>query len=153
MRKIKKGDTVVVLAGRDKGKRGDVAQVVDAEHVIVNGVNAVKRASRDDLRALGGGRERYRIARRPQKDEHAACGRLAHRKVGLRPRLTLEAGALQARVETARDALLAEIRAGFLVRHSSTRPWLFHTLNTNSICQRHVSSTNASRVDDTESTT
>jgi large subunit ribosomal protein L24 len=46
MRKIKKGDNVVVLAGRDKGKRGDVAQVVDAEHVIVNGVNAVKRHTR-----------------------------------------------------------------------------------------------------------
>jgi large subunit ribosomal protein L24 len=46
MRKIKKGDTVVVIAGRDKGKRGDVAQVVDAEHVIVNGVNTVKRHTR-----------------------------------------------------------------------------------------------------------
>jgi large subunit ribosomal protein L24 len=46
MRKIKKGDTVVVIAGRDKGKRGDVAQVVDAEHVVVNGVNTVKRHTR-----------------------------------------------------------------------------------------------------------
>ena len=46
MRKIKKGDTVVVIAGRDKGKRGDVAQVVDAEHVIVNGINTVKRHTR-----------------------------------------------------------------------------------------------------------
>jgi large subunit ribosomal protein L24 len=46
MRKIKKGDTVVVIAGRDKGKRGDVAQVVDADHVIVNGVNTVKRHTR-----------------------------------------------------------------------------------------------------------
>jgi large subunit ribosomal protein L24 len=46
MRKIRKGDTVVVIAGRDKGKRGDVARVVDAEHVIVNGVNTVKRHTR-----------------------------------------------------------------------------------------------------------
>jgi large subunit ribosomal protein L24 len=46
MRKIRKGDNVVVIAGRDKGKRGDVARVVDAEHVIVNGVNAVKRHTR-----------------------------------------------------------------------------------------------------------
>ena len=46
MRKIKKGDNVVVIAGRDKGKRGDVAQVVDAEHVIVNGINTVKRHTR-----------------------------------------------------------------------------------------------------------
>ena len=43
MRKIKKGDSVVVIAGRDKGKRGDVASIVDDTHVIVNGVNQVKR--------------------------------------------------------------------------------------------------------------
>jgi len=43
MRKIRKGDNVVVIAGRDKGKRGDVARIVDDFHVIVNGVNAVKR--------------------------------------------------------------------------------------------------------------
>ena len=43
MRKIKKGDNVVVLTGRDKGKRGDVARILDAEHVIVNGVNQVKK--------------------------------------------------------------------------------------------------------------
>ena len=43
MSKIKKGDNVVVIAGRDKGKRGDVARIVDDTHVIVNGVNTVKR--------------------------------------------------------------------------------------------------------------
>ena len=43
MRKIKKGDNVVVIAGRDKGKRGDVARYVDDSHVIVNGVNTVRR--------------------------------------------------------------------------------------------------------------
>ena len=43
MRKIKKGDSVVVIAGRDKGKRGDVAQIVDDRHVLVNGVNQVKK--------------------------------------------------------------------------------------------------------------
>jgi len=46
MRKIKKGDNVVVIAGRDKGKRGDVARILDAEHVIVNGVNQVKKHTR-----------------------------------------------------------------------------------------------------------
>jgi large subunit ribosomal protein L24 len=46
MRKIKKGDNVVVIAGRDKGKRGDVARVVDATHVVVNGVNTVKKHTR-----------------------------------------------------------------------------------------------------------
>ena len=43
MRKIKKGDNVVVIAGKDKGKRGDVAQYVDDTHVIVNGINTVRR--------------------------------------------------------------------------------------------------------------
>ena len=46
MGKIKKGDNVVVIAGRDKGKRGDVARVVDARHVVVNGINQVKRHTR-----------------------------------------------------------------------------------------------------------
>ena len=46
MRKLKKGDNVVVIAGRDKGKRGDVARVVDANHVVVNGINTVKRHTR-----------------------------------------------------------------------------------------------------------
>ena len=43
MRKIRKGDNVVVIAGKDKGKRGDVARYVDDTHVIVNGVNTVRR--------------------------------------------------------------------------------------------------------------
>jgi len=43
MQKIKRGDNVVVIAGRDKGKRGDVSRIVDATHVVVNGVNQVKR--------------------------------------------------------------------------------------------------------------
>ena len=43
MNKLKKGDQVVVLAGRDKGKRGTVAQRVDADHIVVDGVNIVKK--------------------------------------------------------------------------------------------------------------
>ena len=46
MRKIKKGDNVVVIAGRDKGKRGDVTQVVDDDHVVVAGINQVKKHQR-----------------------------------------------------------------------------------------------------------
>ena len=46
MRKIKKGDSVVVIAGRDKGKRGDVKEIVDAEHVVVAGVNQVRKHTR-----------------------------------------------------------------------------------------------------------
>ena len=43
MNKIRKGDQVIVLTGRDKGKRGAVAQRVDEDHVIVEGINMVKK--------------------------------------------------------------------------------------------------------------
>jgi len=43
MSKIKKGDEVLVIAGRDKGRRGTVVKVLDDGHVIVEGVNMVKR--------------------------------------------------------------------------------------------------------------
>ena len=43
MRKIRKGDDVIILAGRDKGKRGSVLKVVSDEHVIVENCNMVKK--------------------------------------------------------------------------------------------------------------
>jgi len=43
MNKIRKGDEVIVLTGRDKGKRGVVTQRVDADHLVVEGVNVVKK--------------------------------------------------------------------------------------------------------------
>ena len=43
MNKIRKGDQVIVLTGRDKGKRGAVMQRVDDDHVIVEGINMVKK--------------------------------------------------------------------------------------------------------------
>jgi len=46
MVRIKKGDEVVVLTGRDKGKRGTVLRRVDAEHVVVEGINRVKKHQR-----------------------------------------------------------------------------------------------------------
>lgn len=42
-RKIKKGDEVVALAGRDKGKRGSVLRVLGDDHVVVENLNMVKR--------------------------------------------------------------------------------------------------------------
>ena len=42
MRKIKKGDQVVVLAGKDKGKQGTVLRVID-EKVVVENINMVKK--------------------------------------------------------------------------------------------------------------
>jgi large subunit ribosomal protein L24 len=46
MLRIKKGDEVVVISGRDKGKRGTVLRRVDAEHVVVEGVNRAKKHQR-----------------------------------------------------------------------------------------------------------
>jgi large subunit ribosomal protein L24 len=42
MKKIRKGDEVVVIAGRDKGRRGTVTQVLE-DRVVVEGINMVKR--------------------------------------------------------------------------------------------------------------
>ena len=46
MQRIRKGDEVVVIAGRDKGKRGTVLRRVDAEFLVVEGVNRVKKHTR-----------------------------------------------------------------------------------------------------------
>lgn len=43
MNKIRKGDEVIVIAGRDKGKRGVVALRAGESHVVVDGVNVVKK--------------------------------------------------------------------------------------------------------------
>ena len=43
MNKIRKGDEVVVLAGKDKGRRGAVLRRVDDERLLVEGVNRVKK--------------------------------------------------------------------------------------------------------------
>ena len=46
MEKIRKGDDVVVITGKDKGKRGTVLRRVDADHLLVEGVNRVKKHQR-----------------------------------------------------------------------------------------------------------
>jgi len=51
MRRIKKGDEVIVIAGRDKGKRGSVLRVIDADRLIVENVNIVKRHTRPNPQA------------------------------------------------------------------------------------------------------
>jgi len=43
MNKIRKGDQVIVLAGRDKGKRGVISLRKDDSHVVVEGINMVKK--------------------------------------------------------------------------------------------------------------
>jgi large subunit ribosomal protein L24 len=46
MRKIKKGDDVVVVTGRDRSKRGTVLNIVDESHLLVEGINRVKKHQR-----------------------------------------------------------------------------------------------------------
>jgi large subunit ribosomal protein L24 len=46
MKKIRKGDQVVVTTGKDKGKRGTVLRVLDTGKVLVEGINRVKRHTR-----------------------------------------------------------------------------------------------------------
>jgi large subunit ribosomal protein L24 len=46
MQKIRKGDTVVVTTGKDKGKRGTVLRVLDGGKLLVEGVNRVKKHQR-----------------------------------------------------------------------------------------------------------
>jgi large subunit ribosomal protein L24 len=53
--KIKKGDKVVVITGRDKGKTGEVKKVLPAENrVVVDGVNMVKRHTAPSAGNAGG---------------------------------------------------------------------------------------------------
>src|SRR5512147_2025791 len=43
MKKIRKGDKIMVLTGRDKGKQGTVLRVIEDSHVLVESVNMIKR--------------------------------------------------------------------------------------------------------------
>lgn len=56
MRRIKKGDDVIVIAGKDKGLRGQVVRLLKDNRVIVEGVNLVKRHSKaNPMRGTAGG--------------------------------------------------------------------------------------------------
>ncbi|MEC8147891.1 MAG: 50S ribosomal protein L24 [Pseudomonadota bacterium] len=56
MRKIKKGDEIIVLSGRDRGKRGNVSQVLRDSMIIVDGINVVKRHTKANPQAgIAGG--------------------------------------------------------------------------------------------------
>lgn len=56
MRKIKKGDEVIVLTGRDKGRRGNVLRVLPTDRVVVEGVNLVKKHQKPNpLKGVPGG--------------------------------------------------------------------------------------------------
>jgi large subunit ribosomal protein L24 len=56
MKKIKKGDEVIVISGKDKNKRGNVLRVLDADRVVVENVNIAKRHTKaNPNRGVGGG--------------------------------------------------------------------------------------------------
>jgi large subunit ribosomal protein L24 len=51
MLKIKSDDEVIILAGKDKGKRGKVRKVLDNNKLIVSGINMVKKHTKPDPQA------------------------------------------------------------------------------------------------------
>jgi large subunit ribosomal protein L24 len=51
MNKIKQGDDVIVLTGKDKGKQGKVTKVLDTNKVLIQGVNTVKKHQRGNPNA------------------------------------------------------------------------------------------------------
>ena len=51
MAKIKRDDEVVVFAGRDKGKRGTVRQVLDTGKLVVSGINMIKKHTKPNPQA------------------------------------------------------------------------------------------------------
>ena len=56
MNRIKKGDEIIVIAGRDKGRRGTVLKVYEDERVLVENVNVVKKHERPNpQRGVAGG--------------------------------------------------------------------------------------------------
>ncbi len=56
MRKIKKGDEVIVLVGKDKGNRGTVKQVLENDRLIVEGINIAKKHQKPvPQRGIAGG--------------------------------------------------------------------------------------------------
>jgi large subunit ribosomal protein L24 len=56
MNKIRKGDEVIVIAGRDKGKRGTITQRKDDSYVLIDGINVVKKhAKPNPLKGITGG--------------------------------------------------------------------------------------------------
>jgi len=56
MSKIRKGDEVILTTGKDKGKRGTVLRVLDTGHVVVEGINRVKKHTRPNpMKGINGG--------------------------------------------------------------------------------------------------
>ena len=56
MRKLRRDDEVVIIAGRDKGKRGSITRVLEDDKLIIAGINMVKRHTKPNpQRGIAGG--------------------------------------------------------------------------------------------------
>jgi large subunit ribosomal protein L24 len=56
MRKIRRGDEIIVITGKDKGRRGNVIKVINNDRVLVEGINMVKRHTKPNPnRGIAGG--------------------------------------------------------------------------------------------------
>ena len=56
MNKIRKGDIVILNTGKDKGKQGAVISILDSGHVVVEGLNLVKKhAKANPMKGIAGG--------------------------------------------------------------------------------------------------
>ncbi|CAN1492332.1 RplX Ribosomal protein L24 [Methylophilaceae bacterium] len=56
MNKIRKGDLVILTTGKDKGKQGAVLSILDSGHVVVEGLNLVKKhAKANPMKGIAGG--------------------------------------------------------------------------------------------------
>ena len=87
MAKIKKGDTVVVLAGKDKGKTGEVTRVdPKASKVVVSGVNVAVRHRKPSQANPQGGLDRF------EAPLHISNVAFADPKSGKATRVRIEAG-------------------------------------------------------------
>ena len=52
--KLKKGDKVFILAGKDKGKEGEIIQIIGSDKAIVQGINLVKKHKKPSQEDEGG---------------------------------------------------------------------------------------------------
>jgi large subunit ribosomal protein L24 len=52
MRKIRKGDEVVVITGKDRGRRGTVLKILDDDRVLVEGINVAKKHQKPNPNAM-----------------------------------------------------------------------------------------------------
>jgi len=76
MNKIRKGDEVIVIAGRDKGKRGTVSLRADDSHLVVEGVNLVKKhAKPNPMKGTTGGIKKNNAYSPVQRSHFQCCYR------------------------------------------------------------------------------